>query len=168
MQSKNYGDEKSKNLFAKALKKQGFSVDDADNYSANGLPLPDLYGQKDGIKYKFELKQRECDSTQYGDILISEHKLKLQSNFSKLYFVFFYTDGIGYIVNPQKQKYRLERKLTARTTRLGDYNQSYEVKAIFDQKDAQMFRFDPKLIYSEFDLELARLKRERKQKKGGN
>lgn len=168
MKTKNYGDEKSKDLFTKALIKKGFEVDDADNYDANGKPLPDLYGERNGIKYKFELKQRECYSDQWEDILISEHKLKLQSNYSRLYFVFFYADGVGFIVNPEKQEYHLEKKYTSKTTRFEDGSKSYEWKAIFKQDEAYRFNFTPETIYEPYQLEKAEKLRRWKQKRDAN
>lgn len=166
MQNKNYGDQKSKILFAKSLVKQGYKVYDADNFAAKkGVTRPDLYAKKDGKIYQFELKQRKEASEDVPDLLISEHKLQLINAKTTTYFVWFFSDGAGFILDPSKKEYIVKEYLTSKTTRLGRYEQNYEKKVIFQKNDAQTFRFEPKKIYSEFDLELARLKRERKQKR---
>lgn len=166
---KNYGDQKSKILFAKSLVKQGYKVYDADNFAAKkGVTRPDLYAKKDGKIYQFELKQRNKESEDVPDLLISEHKLQLVNEKTTTYFVWFFCDGVGYILDPSKYEYTLKKYLTSRTTRLGRYEQEYELKASFQKNDAQTFKFEPKKIYSDFDLDVARLSRERKQKKGGN
>lgn len=145
----NYGDERSKEMFALKMLKSGFKVWDADYVSEEQYKFrPDLYGERNGVLYAYEIKARNIPSTKFGDILISEHKLNLYEEHPEVqyYLVFFYTDGIGYILEPN-QPHTIEEKPTKRTTYFSDQSVSMERKAIYQTSVAKRFKFDPQLIY---------------------
>lgn len=145
----NYGDKKSKRAFLVQLFEKGFKVWDADIPENEYVFRPDIFAEKNGQQYAFELKARTCPSTQYGDILISEHKVHICDSHPELkyYLVFFYTDGVGYILDPSAE-HTVKWFNTPKTTHFGDHSYSKEPKAVYQTTVAQHFDFTPELIYN--------------------
>lgn len=144
-----YGDKKSQNFFACGLLNNGYKVWFADADATLQYKFrPDIFAEKNGVQYAFELKSRTIPSTKFGDILISEHKLNLFFAHPEIQYrlVFFYTDGVGFIVDPS-QTHTIEEKPTKRTTYFSDQSVSMERKAIYQTSVAKKFKFNPQRIY---------------------
>lgn len=149
MKYNNPGDQKSQKMFAEALIKQGHSVIECDTRENRFKKRPDLFSIKDGVEYVWELKQRMFESTKYGDITITDDKLWQTSFAGRVYFVFFYSDGVGYIVDARSEPDYIEEKFAKSTTRFKD---RHKVKKRFicwypTNPNVKRFTFNPKNIY---------------------
>lgn len=147
--SSNAGDDKSKELFAKALKHIGHTVKDCDTIVQKGVKRPDLTSEKNGVKYCFELKQRYFDSDKFNDIMISDDKLWMVKQYQseKVYFVFFYTDGVGYLLDANTKPDEVRKVYAKATTRFWDQRMVAKNFLIWNVDKAQKFRFKPEDIY---------------------
>lgn len=141
------GDDKSKNLFAKALTRQGHIVSDCDETIERYKKRPDLISEKDGVTYWFELKQRNLKSTDYSDIMITSDKMWMLANDVKIYLVFFYTDGKGYILDARTPPDKVIKKAAKKTTRFADRHRVIKEFIIWNTDKAIEFTFEPDLIY---------------------
>lgn len=145
----NYGDEQSKRIFTLQLEKKGYKVWDADADLENQYKFrPDLYAEKDGVQWAFELKARLIPSTKYGDILISAPKVDLYAEHPEVQYrlVFFYTDGVGYMIEPS-QPHTISMMPAKKTTFFDDQTLIMKPQAIYHPSTANRFTFNPKIIY---------------------
>lgn len=147
--SKNAGDEKSKELFKKGLEKQGYTVTDCDTKIERGVKRPDLMAEKNGVTYYFELKQRDKFSYTFNDLMITDDKTWLVEQYGdKAYFVFFYLDGVCYVLNAHTPPDEIRKVSAPTTTRFYDNRYVSKTYLIWSVDKAQKFVFKPELIYT--------------------
>lgn len=110
------GDEKSKQYFTNFLIRKGFAVYDCDTHIEKGVKRPDIIATKNGQKIYFELKQRDCNSDTFDTLVISDDKLWLRQ-YLNAYYVFFYRDNKGCIINVHTEPYKTDVMNAKKTTR---------------------------------------------------
>lgn len=148
MSQYNAGDEKSKELFTKLLTHIGHTVTDCDLKIQKGVKRPDLISEKNGVKYCFELKQRYMTSDKFHDIMITDDKLWMVKQYQgKVYFVFFYADGVGYILDANTKPDEVRQVYAKATTRFWDQRMVVKNFLIWSVDKAQKFKFKPEDIY---------------------
>lgn len=136
-------DKKSKELFSKFLREHQYTdIKDTDEISQ--YYTFDILANRDGKKYAFELKDRNCKSTSYGDILCEKHKYDVAVNkinsgeYDAVFVVNFYTDGVFAICHIYLGKEKL--MFCPKTTSFK--NREYEQKKMWLMPQKQIFEYD--------------------------
>lgn len=142
------GDEKSKNFFKSKLEQNGFTVFDWDSKIEKGVKRGDLIGVKNNRIYYFELKQRYVPSTKYNDLLITLDKQWLVDSYGgNVCFVFFFNDGVGYMLKANTPPDSTGVEYMKKTTMFFNNDKVQKHYASWKPERAKKFKFDANLIY---------------------
>lgn len=144
----NAGDEKSKLFFKLKLEQNGFTVYDWDSKIEKGVKRGDLIATKNGKTYYFELKQRYVRSDKFNDIMITLDKQWLVDTYGdNVFFVFFYINGVGYVLKANTPPDETGTQYMKETTRFRNNEPVLKHYASWKPERAKRFIFNPENVY---------------------